>query len=132
MKKKGKKKMSPPPAHPATERKTEARPPMQRAAPKNCLTEYRVPRTIHVRIMAHGIVQHSNKVTLVIVEYWHAFITAFNMKRNISNFRTPFTKVLDKIYGTLILLSVLKNKRKKYWSTYCRVHYTKIFSGFVG
>lgn len=78
MKKKniGEKNMSPPPPAPASERNTEARPATHRAAPKNCLMEYRVPRTIHVKIMAHGIVQQSNNVTLVADEYWYAFLTA--------------------------------------------------------
>ena len=63
------KKMSPPPPTPASERSTKPRPTIQRAAPKNCHKEYRVPRKIHVRIMTHGMVQQSNNVTLVIDEY---------------------------------------------------------------
>lgn len=68
--------MSPPPLMPASERSTRPRPATQRAAPKNCQMEYRVPRKIHVRIMTHGIVQQSSNATLVSDEYWNALLTA--------------------------------------------------------
>lgn len=60
----------PPPETPASERSTKPRPTMHMAAPKNCSREYLVPMNIHVRIMAHGTVQQSNSVTLVIEENW--------------------------------------------------------------
>lgn len=83
--------MSPPPPTPGSERDTAARPAIHTAAPKNCLIEYRVPRMIHVRIMAHGIVQQCHSVTLVVVdEYWCAFFTAYNIRRNINNSESPF------------------------------------------
>lgn len=68
--------MSPPPPTPASEMRTKPRPTTQMAAPNNCHREYRVPRKIHVRIRTHAIVQQSNKVTLVIDEYWNASLTA--------------------------------------------------------
>lgn len=68
--------MSPPPAISASESSSKPRPSTQRDAPNNCHREYRVPRNTHVKTIAHAIVQHSNRVTLVIDVYWKPLLTA--------------------------------------------------------
>lgn len=61
--------MSPPPPSQVSESRTKQRPSTQMAPPLNCHREYRVPRKIHVSIIAQGIVQQSSNVTLVMDVY---------------------------------------------------------------
>jgi hypothetical protein len=60
----------------ASERSTRASPATHVPAPANCQNEYLVPSAYQVSAMAHTTVQQSNRVTLVMYEYWYAFTTA--------------------------------------------------------